>query len=298
MIKLEDIDLNKTKVDPEEIKKFGSEGEFMNLAVELLKELGTLSAICSCTYKLDEENKPRKWTRNEAIVGGLMVRLNKLQIGFLDQICQKRLEIAMIIFRCIAETLINIRYLLEKNSDELADKFIEYSLREEKRLLNKINKNIGMRGSELPIEKRMKKSILRSFKTSDFKLEDVKEERFDSWEKTIRERAKRVGMIEIYSALFSLPSHDVHGNWQDLISNHLEFENGEFSPNTNWKMPRPQPIFAICVLSAEINKIYMEKMMPSCPDRNKIISLLSDVYSRARLADKLHEEFLQRDSAN
>ena len=245
MLKLDDFQFKKTEIDKEKIKKLDSEDDFMFLAVELLKEVGIITTVNACAFRLDEKNKPRKWSRNEAITGGLMIRITKLQSSFLDQICQNRLETAMILLRCLGESFINIHYILSKDSDELFNKFIEYSLREEKRLLNKINENISKRGSELPIEKRMKESIMRAFQTSNFKVEDINEEKRDPWEETIYRRAKSIGMEDIYFSIFSLPSHFVHGNWQDLMSNHLEFENGEFSPNPDWKTPRPQPLLEI-----------------------------------------------------
>ena len=294
MLNLEDFNFNKTVVDSEEIKNFNSEDGFMNLAVELFKETAIITTVLACAFRLDENNNPRKWNRNEAIVGGLMVRMTKLQSSFLDQVCQCRLEIVMILLRCLGECLINIRYLLEKNSDELSNKFIEYSLREEKRLLNEINENITKRGYELPIEKRMKKSINRSFKTSNFKPENVHENKRESWEETIYKRAKIVGMERMYTSLFSLPSHDIHGNWQNLIANHLEFDNGEFSPNTDWARPRPQPLFALSVLCSDVNLLYLEKTIPDCPDRQKIVEILKDISHRARLVDGLHEKFLQK----
>lgn len=294
MLKLTDFDFKKTDVSLKKIQRYKSEDSFMTLAVELLKEAAIVTSVISCAYRLDANNMPRKWTRNEAILGGLMVRLCKLQSSFLDQICQKRMETAMIILRCIGENLININYLLKNGSDEMYNKFIEYSLREEKRLLNEINSNISERGYELPVEKRIKKSILMSFEASDFKLEEVNEKNRQSWEETIYKRAKNIGMEKVYFIVFSLPSHDVHGNWQNLISNHLEYENNEFSPNTNWKMPRPQPLFGICVLSIETDKMFIDKILPDCPDREKINKMLDDINYRARLVDDLHEKFLQK----
>jgi hypothetical protein len=294
MITLDEFQFEKTEINEEDIKKFDSENGFMHLAVELLKEVGIITTVNACTFRFDENNNPRKWSRNEAISGGLMVRITKLQSSFLDQVCQNRMESAMILFRCIGESLINIHYLLKNESSELYDKFIEYSLREEKRLLNNINDNISKRGPELPIEKRMKKSITRAFQTSNFKVEDVDENNMQSWEENIYKRAKSVGLGNMYSGIFSLPSHYVHGNWQDLMSNHLEFENGEFSPNPDWNSPRPQPLLALCMLSIDANKLYINKTLPDCPDRRKISDLLDDIRSRTVIVDRLHEEFLQK----
>ena len=293
---LNDFKLPRTKVNVEEIKKFNSEEQFISLAVELLKEVGQITVILSCAYRLDEKNDPKKWTRNEAILGGLMIRISKLQMGLLDQICQKRLEIAMILFRCLAETLINLRYLLKRNSEEIFDEYIEYSLREEKRLLNKINQNIDRRGNELPIETRMKQSINRAFQISSFSSTQVDEKKWKPWGEKIYERAKSIGMEEAYFALFSLPSHAVHGNWQDLITYHLEHENGEFSPKTRWGYPKPQPLFVAGLLSAETNILYLDEIIPECPDKKQMSKLLDDIILRIRTADELHEQFLQKGS--
>lgn len=122
--------------------------------------------------------------------------------------------------------------------------------------------------------------------------------KWEPWGEKIYERAKSIGMEEEYFALFSLPSHAVHGNWQDLITYHLEYENGEFSPKTEWGYPRPQPIFVASILSAEVNKLYLNEVIPACPDKEQIGKLLDDVFVRIRVADELHEQFLQRNESN
>jgi len=291
---LNDFKIPRTKVNIKEIKKFDSEEKFMSLAVELFKEVGHITSILSCAYRLDKNNNPRKWDRNEAILGGLMIRTNKLQIGFLDQICQKHLEIANIIFRCLGEDIINLIYLLKSGTDELFNEFIEYSLRGEKRLINIINRNITERGYEIPIETRMKHSIERALRISSFTFDQVDENKWKPWGEKIYERAKKVGMEEIYFALFSLPSHAIHGNWQDLITHHLDYENGEFSPKTEWSYPRPQPILSVALLTAEVNKLYLDEIIPDCPDKDRIIKMLNDIFHRIRIVDELHEQFLQK----
>lgn len=289
-----DFKLPRMEVNIEEIKKFDSEDRFIWLAVELLKEVGQITTILSCAYRLDEKGYPRKWTRNEATLGGLMVRISKLQRGVLDQACQKKLEITEILFRCLAESLINLKYLLKRNSDEIFDEYIEYSLREEKRLLKMINQNIDRRKHELPIESRMKRSINRAFQTSSFSTTQVDETKREPWGETIYKRAKSIGMGEAYFALFSLPSHAVHGNWQDLIDYHLKCENGEFSPKPHWEDVRPQPLFVAALLSAEINRLYIDEIIPECSDKEQISKLLDDIIQRIRVADQLHEQFLQK----
>lgn len=81
---LKDFDFSKTRVEVNTIKKFNNESQFMSLAVELFKEVGKITSILACAYRNTETSAPRKWTRNEAILGGLMVRVTKLSIGILD----------------------------------------------------------------------------------------------------------------------------------------------------------------------------------------------------------------------
>lgn len=291
---INDFEFPRTEVDIEEIKKFNSGDQFMSLAVELFKEVNQITALLSCTYRLDQDGNPRKWTRNEAILGGLMVRIAKLQLALLDQTCQKRLEIAYLICRCLEESLINLRYLLQRDNDDLFDEYIEYSLREEKRLLNRIQKNITKRGYELPIESRMISSINRAFKISSFLPEQVNETKWKPWGEKIYERSKSIGWKDLYFALFSLPSHTVHGNWQDLITYHLEYKKGEFSPKIKWTHPEPQLLFTAALLSADSNKLYLNEIIQECPDKDQVNNLLDDIILRVRMADELHEQFLNQ----
>ena len=129
---LNDFNIPKTEVNADKISQFKSEEEHISLAVELLKEIGKITSILSCSSRFDHKNEPRKWTRNEAVLGGPMIRVTNLQKGLLDQICQDRLEIAVILLRCLMESLINLEYLLMKG-DCAIDEYIEYSLRTEKK---------------------------------------------------------------------------------------------------------------------------------------------------------------------
>lgn len=113
-----------------------------------------------------------------------------------------------------------LKYLLESNSDDLFDKCVEYFLREE------------VRGYEFPIECRKRRSINRAFEVSSWSPKQVDETKWKLWGETIFKRAKSVGMEKRYLAFLSLSSHAVHGNWQDLLTYHLKYENGEFSPKT------------------------------------------------------------------
>ena len=293
-LSLDDFEFPKTTVNVDEIRKFDTEDQFTALAVELLKEVCQITSLLAGTYRLDNEGNPRKWRRNEAVVGGLMVRISKLQTAFLDQICQNRMEIASIIERSLAEGIFNLIYLLKNSSNELFNGYIEYSLKTEKELLNRITDNINSRGYELPIETRMIRSIERVFDISGFPVEQVREKGRTPWGKSIFSRLKDIGMENMYLVFMGLESHSVHGNWQDIIDNHLEYQDGEFSPKMSWCHSRPQPIFAASILSVEVNRLYLDKIIEESPDKERLQELNNDVLIRIRVADELHEQFLNQ----
>ena len=166
MLRLSDFELRDTKVDEEELKQYSDEDKFNSISVELMKDVGQITAILASSYRMDEEYNARLWNRNEALIGGLMIRVAKLQMALLDQFCQNRSEIVEIIFRCFAETLINIEYLIKVDDDKVYKEFLEYGLRNDKRMLKIIDLEIQERGHEVPIEKRIRKSMAKISKIS------------------------------------------------------------------------------------------------------------------------------------
>jgi len=293
-LSLNDFSFEKTMIDRERMARLTSEDGFMSIAVELMKEISKITVILACSYPPAENNIVRKLTRNEAILGGLFVRLAKLQSGYLDAVCQRRSEIASILERCLSETIINLIYLITQNSNELYDEYIIYSLREEKKLLDLIDKNVTSRGYELPIESRMRSSIMRSFDSSGLAPDQIDETNRKTWGGSIFRRAESIGLAEAYRALFGLPSHVIHGNWQDLLRFHVKQEGDEFLPSMEWTIPRPQPIFLLGLLSAAVCELYLNEKLPDCEDRRFLLEIINDCQRRIKEADELHEHFLQK----
>src|SRR5689334_18142168 len=86
--------VEKVTVDPVAIAAFTREWDFMVLASELLRETTSYVCVAACTL-----GPTPAWTRDQAAVGGNMVRLFKLLSAFLDQTVQKRYETSAILSR-------------------------------------------------------------------------------------------------------------------------------------------------------------------------------------------------------
>lgn len=295
-LKIKDFNLKKTKVDLQELKKFQSQEQYVSIAVELLKEAARITTLLAFTHPLDNLNKPRKWTRNEAILSGLMVRLTKLQLGIIDATDKQRMEIAHLLFRCLAETVINLRYLLikGKESEDIYEKYVQYSLQEEQRLLDVIDGNVQARGEEIPIEKQMRKSILQSFEDSGLAPSNAKRTKQKGWEGTVFDRADAIGMKDAYLGIFGLPSHVVHGNWQDLLMYHIDRDGQEFSPRGGWAAPQPEIVLAAALLSCNVCEEYLHILLPQSDDRNMVSGMLKDLLVRVHVVIEMAQQFSER----
>ena len=94
---LADIDeiletISHIEITPEQLASLKNEDNFMHLSVELMKEAASIVALAAGVLSTDS----KKWTRDQAIIGGNFVRLSKLLSAHLDQICQRRQVIVFI----------------------------------------------------------------------------------------------------------------------------------------------------------------------------------------------------------
>lgn len=287
-----DVEKIEPKYSLEEIKLFDNENRFMDAEVELLKQSISLVWIIIGIKYCDENENPIKLDKEDAVIAGNLTRLVKLNTSFLQNICEYKSEICFILNRCIAETYVNLKYLLLESEDRVRKNYIKYSLITEKKLWNTIKENISKRNGEtLPIEERMQKSIEASFEVSDFNLEEVNNS--SKW-KSVSDRAETVASENFYNIFYGISSHSIHGNWQDILFNNLERTEDGFKVQLNWKHPRPQIIEAPIIFNLDIVNLFAEKELDSHPEKELIIKkclLLNDYLEQL---ESLHEVWLKK----
>lgn len=288
-------DINRTEIDEDRVLAFESEADFIGLSVSLLIEAGSYVCVAGNLYPAETQS----WNRDEAILGGHLVRLYKLIDGLLDQTCKHRRETSFVLARLAYECIVNLRYLIAHASDELFRSYRSYSLQHERQLLARIQANIEARGGqELPIERRMMSSIERSFRVSGIDIEDAPETKERNWGGlSVFERAKAVGLADAYLAAFGGGSHSVHGNWQDLVEYHLEDINEDsFRADFEWHAPRPQLLDAITLHAVETVADFAQYLAPE--ESGPFVDVLRDLQERVLLLSRLHEEFLCREKCD
>jgi hypothetical protein len=279
--------IERVAVDPEVLRSFKEEGDFTGLSVELLKEVA--SHVCVAGSLLPGDTKA--WGRNQAVLGGLLVRLYKMLSAVLDQTCQHRRETTFIFLRLAFECCINIRYLIGSPESTYAS-YVAYSLRHERQLFDRIQRNIKARGGEsLPIERRMLASIQRAAEKSGIPLEHITPGSYAEWkDKNLFERADAIGWGDGYLYMVGGPSHSVHGNWQDLLEYHLDESENGFQPEFEWHRPRPQPLMSIGLLTLTVLDEYLVHFVGD--EAKPVMEDFEDLRQRLSVANHAHEAFL------
>jgi hypothetical protein len=281
--------VERVAVDPVAIAAFTREWDFMVLASELLRELTSYVSVAACVL-----GSAPAWTRDQAAVGGNMVRLSKLLSAFLDQTVQKKMETSTILSRLAFETIVNVRYLIANFSPELVNSLVRHSLKHERRLHDTIQANIRERGAEvLHIEERMLNSIDRAARLAGIALDSVDLKDRAPWGgKDLRQKAAAVGLEQPYLAVFGGMSHNVHGSWHDLYQFHLETdETGAFTPNLDWSRPRPQLLFALGHLALSAVAEFLIFIGGEAAF-DQLRPQLRDLGARITSVDEAHESYL------
>lgn len=290
---LKDFNISRADCNVNELKKTNNVGDFIYAGVELLKELAQYVSIISCIMRVTDKGEPRGLTRNEAILVGLLIRCTKLLSGYLNATCDNRMEISNVLLRSIVETMVNLKYLLTFSSNQLFDDFVLYSLKTESKEYKRIEDNIKRRGTELPIERRMKKSILNSIEESGVTFDQIDDPRKRSWPTQVKERFEKLELAHMYLPLFGIQSHFTHGNWQELLLYHLDYHDGQFFPQPEWNSPAPQQILGVGVIVGKTTEQFLDTFVPNSADKNMLNICLVDCVNRIIQLDRVHEIFLQ-----
>lgn len=246
----------------------------------------------ACSIYTEEKG----WTRKQAIVGGLGVRLHKLSHGFLDQTCQNRREISEIISRLMFEASVHIVFFIQNESDYLEESFIDHSLKYERRLKSQIEGNVDARsGIVLPIEDRMLKSINRLAQESGIDLSQPPIDKRDWGNKNLFEKAKAIGWSTAYVGVFAGMSNAVHGSWGDIATHHLEAfdDSGYYRPSFDWSAPRPQAPLSLARMVCAVTDAMLEYFGGE-ELLGRFVEKLDDLVTRLDRATMLHEQFLAK----
>lgn len=279
------------EVTDELLSSCRTDNQFGPLAFELYKEAATLIRFI-CMHHLATEPYVPQLNRNQAICVGLLVRISKLIISVIKLSADtEHGETVKILNRCIVESAVNLRYLLlKKGEPRIFDRFVESSLRPEVELYDFIKANVKKNnGRKLAIEDRMIKSILDTFDNSGLDLESARHKR-GSWAGSFRDRLAALNMEEAYAAFQMVPSHAVHGDWVEILKEHLLPSGNEFEACTEWRKTDGEMLGTVANFAIEAGLNYLTEYFEG-PLTEALEERLDDVMHRITRTELSREDW-------
>jgi hypothetical protein len=95
-----------------------------------------------------------------------------------------------------------------------------------------------------------------------------------------------------YDFLFGIQSHAIHGNWQDLLFNHLIERNEGFNSNIDWSEPKSQMLEGVISFNLKIIEMFVNRELNDIS--KEINSLLDEMKNYSKLLYIKHEDFLNK----
>ena len=89
-----------------------------------------------------------------------------------------------------------------------------------------------------------------------------------------------------------MPSHAVHGTWPDLLTGHLNYDEGArlFKPDPAWTRVGSRLLSPIVMLVLEAIEPYLEKFFPVSAERDLLRERIKDLDPRVQEADEVDEK--------
>ena len=250
------------EVTDEKLEACRAKDQFGVLVYELYKETGRLVCASSGAF-FGHSGDSIKFDRNQAICAGLLVRIFKYMLSVVklsEEI--EHGETVQALNRCIIESAVNLRYLLLKDDDATYGKFAQNGLVAERELYDMIQENVESRGgNRLVIEQGMLDSIIETCEQAGIKPEEVNP-KAGNWGGSFRDKLEALGYgWTAYTVFERILSHAIHGDWADLVLNHLLPKEGGFEPNydhlrTDGELLGPVGIFVIEAVREYLNKYF------------------------------------------
>ena len=201
--------------------------------------------------------KHQGFTKHRAIVVGHMVRIVKLYEGAAIHISQQQCELALVLFRLIVETAIRMIYLITSpDKRKSCQSFILSSYKPEREMLRDL-KDKRIQRSLIPIERRMRRSILstlRKDRITQSRLNNNKKWSVDG--KNVRDMMNEVG-FEKYAYSFGNGSHFVHGDWLEMRKHHLQRDGRYYVPKLEYSDSDPRVSYPLTNLCLDVLLRYL-----------------------------------------
>ena len=195
---------------------------------------------------------------DEAVNGGLLVRLTKLVRALFDSTQADNSEAHQILARCAAESAVNLRWLLRFGQPEDYKRFRADSFPKLLRILDKANEE-----HEDPVVRgtaeRLTQWITHELRDAGLHRSDVPRQP-GRWAGNLRDRFKALGEEGLYDAFFVTHSDYVHGSWHELRTFHLRTVEEGYELDLTYGGLTPSAMYETSRLALSAISEYTDRM--------------------------------------
>lgn len=204
------------------------------------------------------DGSTRGLTLDEAVNGGLLVRLTKLLRALFDSTQTEDSEAHQILARCAAETAINLRWLLRFGEPEHYKRFRADAFVALLRTADKVEPD-----HEDPVVRatgeRVSETVARELHDAGLERSDVPR-RVGQWGGTLRQRFEALDESGLYDAFFATHSDYVHGSWHELCTFHLRRANNGYELDLTYGGLTPPAMYETSRLVFRAIQDYVDHM--------------------------------------
>lgn len=246
---LQQLGLSPIRVDWAKLSETDDRTDFDAMGWYLLARVGQLCEILIDGVERSPEGK--KLSLDQAVVGGLLVRMAKLTRAIFDSTQAEDSEAHSPLSRCLGETAITLRWLVWKNDPDTYRRFRADSFARFRRVLEDGYASKATEdGPSRIMREAVEKYIDSELAAAEISWEDVPK-RPNSWGPDLRQRFKDLDQEGLYETLFVSHSNYVHPTWHEIRAFHLATENGGIGLDYSYAGMAPIAAFVVARLVVE-----------------------------------------------
>lgn len=224
---------------------------------ELIARAGMIGEVVIAATGRLSDGSYRALSLDEALNGGLLVRLTKLLRALFDS-TQTDSEAHQILARCAGETAINLRWLLRIGKPEHYKRFRAEAFVALLRTADKVDEDVEdpvLRGTGALVTE----ILARELRDAGLERGDVPK-RTGQWGGTLRQRFEALDESGLYDAFFATHSDYVHGSWHELRTFHLQSVEGGYALDLTYGGLTPSAMYETARLVLQAVDDYADQM--------------------------------------
>lgn len=237
------LDLQPIVVDRRQLVAADSGEQFRQHGYEMLARVGQMSE--QIVDAVQRETPAEGLSLDEAVIGGLLVRLSKQTRGIFDATQADESEAHGPLSRCAAETAITLSYLARHGDDPMFRRFRADSFAYWRAQLDGMRAGADREDDDMRLVREKVEAVIEhEIQAASVKWEDVPR-RSNSWGPSMRDRCEAIEEAWVYDTLFASHSSYVHPTWHELRTFHLSTSGGRLELDVTYGTMAPIAAYVV-----------------------------------------------------